>query len=168
MPGINTKVSASTFQQCDGSNFSTAGLDVGIAAGRGSVGVYGGIGTSFTGGSTGVIFDIKGSVPYGNSPLSGGFRVRHNINGNSKTVQFRFQPATVNIPVGDKTKIYATPYVATKVNYKTGKADTSIGCFAGVSQKLGKASVFLEGQIYDASHINAGTTSVNAGVSIPL
>ena len=168
MPGINTKVSASTFQQFDGSNFSTAGLDAGLNVGRGCFGVYGGVGTSFTDGSTGVVFDVKGSVPYGNSQVSGGFRIRHNINGNSQSVQFRLQPATVSVPVSDKTKVYATPYMATKINYKTGKADTSFGCFAGVSQKIGKASVFLEGQIYDFGNVKSGTTSINAGVSIPL
>ncbi len=168
MPDINTKISASTFQQCDGSNFTIAGVDASINVGQGNIGFYGGVGTSFTKGSTGAIFDVKGSVPYGDSVFSGGFRVRNNINDNSQTVQFRVQPLSVNVPVSDKTKLYATPYLATKVDYKTGNMTTNAGCFAGVSQKIGKVSVFVEGQIYDVTKINANTTSVNAGISVPL
>lgn len=168
MPDINTKISASTFQQCDGSNFTTAGIDAGTNIGRGNISIYGGVGTSFTEGSTGAILDVKGSVPYGNSVFSGGFRVRNNINDNSQTVQFRVQPLNVTVPVADKTKLYATPYLATKVDYSTGNMTTNVGCFGGVSQKIGNVSVFVEGQIYDVTKINANTTSVNAGISIPL
>ncbi|MDE6138927.1 MAG: hypothetical protein K2F57_05605, partial [Candidatus Gastranaerophilales bacterium] len=64
--------------------------------------------------------------------------------------------------------IYATPYAAAKVNYKTGDTTFSSGCFAGVNQKVGKASVFIEGQIYDVTNIKANTTSINLGVSIPI
>lgn len=46
MPEINTKVSAWTFQQCDGTNFSTAGIDTGVNIGKGSLGAYAGVGTS--------------------------------------------------------------------------------------------------------------------------
>lgn len=168
MPGINTKISASSFQQCDGSNFSTAGVDASIKTGNGCLGAYTGVGTSFTDNSTGAILDFKGSMPYGNGIVSGGFRVRNNINPSSQTVQFRVQPATVTVPVSDKTNIYATPYGAAKLDYNSGKITTGVGCFAGISTKVGKASVFVEGQIYDATKISAGTTSINVGVSIPL
>lgn len=168
MPGFETKVSAATFQQCDGSNFSTAGIDAGIKVGKGTLGGYAGIGSSFTDGSTGAILDLKGSTPYGNSPVSGGFRVRHNLNPNSKSVQFRLQPCTVTIPVGEKTSIYTTPYVASKLTYGQKGVDTTVGNFTGISTKIGKASVFLEGQIYDVTKINPSTTSVNVGVAIPL
>lgn len=136
--------------------------------GQGNLSVYGGVGTSFTKGSTGFVADFKGSMPYGNSVFSGGFRVRNNINGSSMSTQIRVQPITVTIPVADKTKLYATPYVATKIDYNTGNTTTNVGCFAGASQKLGNVSIFVEGQIYDVTKINAGTTSINAGIAIPL
>lgn len=168
MPGINTKVSASTFQQCDGTNFSTAGIDAGVKIGKGNLGGYAGVGTSFTDGSTGAIIDVKGSLPYGNSAFSGGFRVRHNLNTNSKSVQFRVQPCTVTLPISKNTSIYTTPYVATKVTYGKSGSSTTVGNFTGISTKIGKASVFVEGQIYDVSKIDPSTTSVNVGLSIPL
>ena len=164
-----TKVSISSFQQCDGTNFTTAGVDNSFKAGQGNLGVYSGVGLTFDGKPASAIIDFKGSVPYGNSPISGGFRVRNNLCEDSQTVQFRLQPCTVTAPIGDKTNVYATPYVATKVNYKTGDTSTNIGGFAGVSQKIGKnTSVFVEGQIYDVSKINKNTTSVNVGVSIKI
>jgi|InofroStandDraft_1065614.scaffolds.fasta_scaffold00505_58 hypothetical protein len=163
-----SKVTVSSFQQCDGTNFTTAGVDNSFKTGRGNIGVYTGIGLTFDGKPASAVIDLKGSVPYGDSALSGGFRVRNNLGENSQTVQFRVQPCTVTAPVGKNTNIYATPYAAAKVNYKTGAADCNVGCFTGVSQKVGKASVFLEGQIYDVSKINANTTSINVGVSIPI
>ncbi len=163
---IDTKIS--TFQNFDGSNFSTAGVSYNTGVGGGSLGGYAGVGTEFTSGSTGLIFDINGSMPYGNSGISGGFRVRHNLNKNSRSVQIRVQPATVKIPLNNKTELYAVPYDAAKINYSTGKVGNSVGIFSGVSTKIGNASVFVEGQIYDVTSINAGTTGVNAGISIPL
>ncbi|MCI1273314.1 MAG: hypothetical protein LKG27_02630 [Clostridiaceae bacterium] len=168
MPKINTKASMSTFQQCDGSNFSTAGVDCSINVGSGKLSTYAGMGSCFTKGSTGLIFDAKGSLPYGNSCFSGGFRVRNNINDKSKTVQFRIQPATVSVPVSKDIKLYATPYFASKLDYKTSKVTNNVGGFAGVSAKFGKTNVFVEGQIYDVSKIDKSTTSINAGVSIDL
>lgn len=165
---VNTKISVSTFQNIDGSNFTTAGIDAGVNVGKGSLGIYGGVGTNFTQGSTGAIIDFKGSMPYGDTPLSGGFRVRNNINGNSQTVQIRVQPATVNIPVSENTKVYATPYSATKINYKTGDTNTTFGAFGGVSTKVGNASIFVEGQMYDVTKVNKSTIGLNAGVSIPF
>ncbi len=162
-----TKVSVSSFQQCDGSNFTTAGVDNTFKTGQGNLGVYSGIGLTFDGKPAGAIIDFKGSVPYGDSPISGGFRIRNNIGEGSKNVQFRIQPATVIVPVGKNTNIYATPYVATKVNYQTGNVTTSAGCFGGISQKIGKASLFIEGQINNGFKINASTTSINFGVTIP-
>ncbi len=163
-----TKVSISSFQQCDGTNFTTAGIDNSYKVGNGNIGAYAGVGMTFDGKPASAIVDLKGSVPYGDSPISGGFRVRNNLGENSQTVQFRVQPATVTVPVGQNTNIYATPYVATKLNYKTGDVNTTGGIFGGVSQKIGKASVFVEGQLYDVTKVNNGTISVNVGVSIPL
>lgn len=164
-----TKVSVSSFQQCDGTNFTTAGVDNSYKTGNCSIGVYTGIGLTFDGKNSSAVLDLKGSVPYGESPVSGGFRIRNNLSENSQTVQMRIQPCTVNIPVGEKTTLYAAPYSAVKINYKNGDTKTNFGGFAGVSQKIGKnASIFVEGQIYDVTKTDKNTTSVNAGISVTL
>ncbi len=169
MPDLNTKVSIQSFQQCDGSNFSTAGIDVSKNIGKFSLSTYTGVGTSLKKGSTGAVIDLKGSMPYGNSKISGGFRVRHNLNPNSKSVQFRLQPATVTIPLTNKTNIYTTPYVATKITYGKKGADTTFGNFTGISTKISKnVNAFVEGQIYDVTKINSSTTSVNVGISVKI
>lgn len=167
MSDFNTNISASTFQQCDGTNFSTAGLDATYKIGKGSVGAYTGIGTNFENNTTGAIVDFKGSMPYGKN-IGGGFRIRNNINSKSQTVQFRVQPFTTTIPINKNTNFYTTPYVATKLDYQNGKATTTCGIFSGISKKIGKVKAFVEGQLYDISKINKNTTSVNAGISIPL
>lgn len=163
-----SKYSASSFQQFDGSNFTTAGVDTNFRVGNGSLGIYTGIGLGFNDKPASAIFDLKGSMPYGDSPISCGFRVRNNIGEDSQTVQFRVQPATVTLPVAKNTKVYATPYVAAKVNYGTGDISTSTGGFVGVSQKIGDVSVFAEGQLYDFTKVDKSTTSFNVGVSIPI
>ncbi len=168
MPEFNTKVSIQSFQQCDGSNFSTAGLDITKPIGKGSLSGYAGLGTSFKEGTTGAVIDFKGGLSYGKSILSGGFRIRHNITKNSKSVQFRLQPLTVTVPVAKNTNIYTTPYAATKIIYGGKGANTTVGNFTGVSAKFGKVNMFLEGQIYDITEINPSNTSVNIGLSINL
>lgn len=165
---VNTVVSASTFQNLDGSNFSTEGVEVKYTKGFASLGGYLGIGTSLGDNSAGMIADVKGSVKYGQTPFSGGFRLRHNVNNDSQTVQLRVQPTTLNIPVSKNTSIYTTPYAAAKLNYGTGKIKPEAGVFAGVSTKIANASVFVEGQIYDFGNINKSNIGINAGVSIPL
>ncbi len=168
MPNINTKFSVSSFQQCDGTNFTTAGVDNSFKVGNGNLGVFTGVGATFDGKPMSAVIDFKGSMPYGESCVSAGFRVRNNLGENSQTVQFRVQPATVTVPVGKNTSIYTTPYIAAKVNYKKGGVDTTVGNFTGVSTKIGKVNVFVEGQIYDVTKVKASTTSINVGVSIPL
>lgn len=164
---ISKTVSVSSFQQCDGSNFTTAGIEAGQKFGDIKLSTYAGIGTEFSDNLTGAVVDFKGCVPYGNSLFSGGFRVRNNINPNSQSVQFRLQPCSVNIPVGENTSIYATPYVATKVKHNSGYDSTKVGTFAGISQKVGENTrVFVEGQLYDVTKVNSNTTSVNAGISV--
>lgn len=165
---VTTKITAQSFQQCDGTNFSTAGVDNSYKAGKGSIGTYTGIGLTFDGKNSSAIVDIKGSTPYGNSPVSGGFRVRHNVNEDSQSVQLRIQPATVTLPITKKTSIYTTPYVAAKHTYGKKGFNTTVGNFTGLSTKIGKASVFVEGQIYDISKINAENTSINVGVSFSI
>ena len=156
---FTVKASAASFQQCNNTNFSTAGIDISKKFGKSSIGTYIGFGTSFEDNSTGAIVDLKGSTGYGNSCLSGGFRIRNNISQNSQTIQFRVQPLTVTVPINKKISLYSTPYVATKLNYENGDASTSVGNFTGANIKLGKASLFVEGQIYDVTKINKNTTS---------
>lgn len=171
MPGdlrVNTKISAATYQDIAGPNFTTVGVDNSVNVGNGSLGLYTGAGTSFNGKPICAVVDLKGSMPYGNTCLSGGFRVRNKLNQDCQTVQIRVQPLTVTVPVAKNTSIYTTPYVATNINYQTGNAKTTAGNYTGVSTKVGNASVFVEGQIYDFAHVNKNTIGINAGVSIPI
>jgi hypothetical protein len=165
---VNKTVSVSSFQQCDGSNFTTAGVEVGQNINPAKFSIYAGVGTSFKDNSTGAVFDFKGSVPYSsNSIMSASFRLRNNINPNSQSLQIRVQPFNASVPIGKGTSVYADPYVAAKIDYKNGYDNTKVGVFAGVSQNLDKnTKVFVEGQLYDVTKVNSSTTSVNAGVSI--
>lgn len=169
---VNTSYSVSSFQQCDGTNFTTAGVDNSYKVGSGSIGAYAGIGLTFDGKSSSAIVDLKGSVPYGDSPVSGGFRIRNNLNENAQSVQFRVQPCTVTVPVSNKTSIYTTPYVVAKVNYDSGKVNTNIGNYTGVSTNMKIAGHdvkgFVEVQAYDLTNIKSETTSVNVGFSISI
>ncbi len=163
------KISTSTFQNCDGTNFTTTGVENNITnIGNASLNTYSGIGTSFDGNAISAILDIKGSVKYGESIFSGGFRVRNNISEKSQTIQVRLQPATATVPINDNSKLYATPYTAAKIDYNTGKTNVTTGIFGGVSFKIGKVNGFVEGQIYDFTHIDNSTTGINAGFSIPI
>ena len=168
MPTPITKVSGSTFIQLDGTNFTTIGVDNSYKVGNGSLGAYAGLGMTFDGKPTSGIFDVKGSMSYGDNPFSGGFRVRSNIGENSQSVQFRVQPCTINIPLGNNTKAYATPYAASKVNCNTGEVTNNIGCFAGLLYYFGDGNIFVQVQGYDLTKINKNTTSVNVGFSIKI
>lgn len=165
---IDAAVSSQIFHNLDNSNFATEGIDAKYKISNGSISGYIGIGTSFKDRSTGLIADVKGTVNYGSSPVSGGFRLRHNLNGNSQTVQFRAQPSTVTIPVGKNVNWYTTPYVAAKYDYKTTKIKADAGIFSGLSFNIGKSKAFVEGQLYDFTNINNSTTGINFGISVPL
>ena len=69
MPDINTKYSVSSFQQCDGTNFSTAGVDTGVKVGSGNLGIYTGVGATFDGKPFSAIIDLcrmaKAAFPAG-------------------------------------------------------------------------------------------------------
>lgn len=169
----NITIEGSTFEYLDvKNNFSTLGIGAGLPVGKGTLSAYAGVGTEFEDKTTGLIFDLKGSMPYGKSDFSGGFRLRNNINGGSKSLQFRAMPIKFStpVPVGDNTKFYVTPYLQTKLDYKTGKfADPTIGGFAGFSTGVAKNTrIFVEGQLYDVTDVNSGTTSINAGITITI
>ena len=62
MPNVNTKISASSYQQCDGTNFTTAGVDNSMKVGNGNMGVYTGIGMTFDGIDLVIIFAVSTSA----------------------------------------------------------------------------------------------------------
>ena len=166
---IDTNLSVTTYQNADGSNLSTAGVENKMKVGNATFGTYTGVGTNFGNNSDfSAIIDFKGSMPYGNSNISGAFRIRNNLGENKQTVQLRFQPANINIPLNDKVNLYADPYVAMKIDYNSGKQNTNVGIFGGASVKVNKASIFVEGQLYDVTNIKNESVSFNVGISIPL
>ena len=165
---INNQISVSTFQNVDGSNFTTAGAETSISSDKGSLSFYGGLGTNFTKGSTGVVFDFKGNVNYGNSHVSGGARIRNIINKDNPAVYARVYPANVNIPLNKNAKAYLQSYVQTKISYKTGDTKTTFGTIAGLELKVGNTTVIPEMQLCDFTKINKSTVSGNAIVKIPF
>ncbi|MBE7713683.1 MAG: hypothetical protein E7Z87_08055 [Cyanobacteria bacterium SIG26] len=173
--GTNISATAMTCQDIDNSeNFTNYGVRSTQKIGNFSLGSEAGIfsstkvdeNTNEIRTNYGVYTDIRGSIPYGETCLSGGFRIRTK-EGNS---QFRLQPTTISFKVGDNTNIYATPYGVSNLDYATGTfSDPKIGFFAGVNCKLHFGpSIFCEYQAYDISKINPSNSSINIGVSIPL
>lgn len=170
----NIGITAMSCQQIDGSeNFTTYGIRSTQKLGNFSLGAEAGIYSSTTidkknnntTTTNGVYTDIRGSVPYGETCFSGGFRVR----SKDGTTQFRLQPANINFKVGD-VNLYVTPYGVSNLNYETGKfSDPQLGFFGGASYKFKSGqSIFCEYQAYNACRINPGNSSINVGVSIPI
>ena len=172
--GTNISITSMTCQQVDNSEqFTTYGVRATQKIGNFSLGAEAGVYTSTTqdknantsSTTSGVFTDIRGSMPYGETCLSGGFRVRSK-DGKS---QFRLQPATISFKAGN-VNIYATPYGVTNLDYETGKfSEPQIGFFGGASYKFKAGpSVFCEYQAYDACRITPNNSSINIGVNIPL
>ena len=164
--------SVSTFQSLDGSNFTTAGINICHEKIK-VLSLYAGVGTNFQKNTTGAIIDLKASYPYAqielangkNITFKAGGRIRNNINPSSQTIQVKVEPATINIPLNDKVSFYATPYILTKSAYQEISAENlsnnlKMGAFAGFS--IGKFSI--EWQEYDFKNLADASVNVIAKV----
>ncbi len=169
MDGLKGNTSISSYQNFDGTNLTIAGVEEKASGLRGSAGVFLGVGTDFTKDAMGVL-DFKGTYNYDDKGLfNQNLRVRNTVGVKSAATQIRYSPLSVNIPLNDKTTLYANPHYVGKYNYKTNQWTNSAGIFAGATQKLtDKTSLSLEVQRYNLQDIkdNSGKNwGVNAIIS---
>ncbi len=167
--GIKGNTSLNTYQNFDGTNLTIGGLEEKAVSKHGSAGVFLGVGTDFSKDAMAVL-DFKGTYNYDKKGLlNQNLRVRNTVGLKSAATQIRYSPLSVNIPLSDKTSLYANPHYVGKINYKTGEWTNSAGVFAGVTQKVSKnMSISLEAQRYNLQDIkdNSGKNwGVNAIIS---
>ena len=165
-PSIKYNASLNSFQSMDGSNLTIGGIEQKFGLNKGSVSTFLGGGTDFNS-DTDLIFDLKGSMNY-NEILNQNLRIRNTIGGDNTATQIRYSPVSVSVPLGKNTSFYANPHYSGKYNYKNNEWTHSAGFLAGVTQKIGNASISLEGQRYNLQDIkdNSGKNwSINAIVN---
>ena len=164
--GLKGNTSISTYQNMDGTNLTIAGLEEKAVGNRGSAGVFLGIGTDFSKDAMAVL-DFKGSYNYDKKGiLNQNLRIRNTVGLKSAATQIRYSPLSVNIPVTDKTTLYANPHYTGKINYKTNKWTNSAGIFAGVTQDISKnTSISLEAQRYNLQDIK-DNSGKNWGINL--
>lgn len=169
----STGVSVSTYQNLDGSNYTLAGYDYKESCDNLSAGIFVGAGTTFDKKDTfGLVADVKASHNY-SGVLNQNLRLRTKMTTDNTSLQVRYSPVSVNVPVGENTSLYGNLHYCGQLNknYKT-KSTTwknSIGAFAGVTQNINKnTSVSLEVQRYNLQNINDNSRanwSVNATIA---
>lgn len=205
----NISISASTFQNLPkdfsqgalGENFSTIGANIN----HGKIphwSVYAGVGitvpdktdienidkpTSYN-----FIGDIKSSHTYYEGEyfslsVDSRTRTKANLFNGKTTTDIRVAPVSINIPLNDKSSVYAVPYALTKIDYGNLSLQSlgdnfKTGLYFGGKRKfhLGKhpVTVFAEGQFYDLEKtisdatnnkpMDWSTFSINAGVTVPI
>lgn len=205
---INIGVSASTFQSGPkdfsggivGENFSTIGANINYSK-IPHWSIYTGLGITTPdktdvenidkGTSYSFIGDIKSSHKYYDGEyfsLSADSRCRFNLNDASQTMAVRVAPASINVPLDDKSSFYFVPYVLEKVDFnkelspQSLKDNFRLGAYGGVKRKFNifgiEVTGFLEGQGYNiVKNINDAinqkpfdktTVSFNGGFSFSV
>ena len=166
---IKSSTSFSWFHNLDGTRYALAGVEENIVSKKGSAGAFLGIGTD-TSTDVKVVLDLKGSYNYDkNGIINQNLRIRNSVGFKSATTDIRYSPLSVNIPITDKTSLYANPHYNGSINYKTNKWTNSAGVFAGFTHKISNnASFSLEAQRYNLQDIkdNSGKNwGINAIIS---
>jgi len=159
---------AGTFQNMDGSNYTLAGFEQKVKANGKSASAFIGGGTNFKSDDLDLVVDFKGSMNYdANGIVNQNIRLRTKFSENKQTFQVRYSPLTVNVPVGDKTTLYANPHYTGQIS-TNGKWKHSAGIFAGATQKFGNnTSVSLEVQRYNLQNIT-DNRGANWGINATL
>ena len=162
-------ISASTYQNLDGSNYTVVGLEEKLSSDSAYASVFLGGGTDFNKTVAGV-FDIKYGINYDKKGISNqNLRIRTKFGKFSESVQIRYSPISLNIPISKNTNIYVNPHYSGQMDFKKDKWTNSIGTFAGISQKLNdKTTLSLEAQRYNLQDIkdNSGKNwGINAIIS---
>lgn len=166
MGDFNARVSATTFQYCDGTNTVLVGPEVRYNYPRGYVGLGVAAATDNQKDLYGLL-DVKAKCNYDNKGVfDQNLRIRTAIDGDgAKSTQVRYSPFTVNIPISDEMSIYTNIHYSGKYSYETNNWKHSIGNFTGVSWDVTpKDNLSLEGQRYnlqDLSDNSGGNWSIN-------
>lgn len=168
----STGVSISTYQNFDGSNYTLAGIDYKESYDNLSGSLFFGAGTTFDKkDSFGLVTDVKASHNYA-GVLNQNIRVRTKMTTDNMSLQIRYSPLSVNVPIGENTSLYGNLHYCGQLNknYET-KSTTwknSVGAFAGVSQNIGNnTSVSVEVQRYNLQNIK-DNSDANWGVNASI
>ena len=145
----------STFQNFDGTNFTTVGVEAKTGFG---LSTYAGLGADFSNKSTGV-FDVKYSGKYAkNSVIGFNGRARTKLGENEQSVELRVSPLAVNVPINENVSAYFTPCGRVKYDAAKGNWKPSGTVFAGVTYKHDKnTSISLEVQNYNTENLFNGS-----------
>lgn len=166
---IEGTYSCASYQSFDGSNYTLTGLEDKYRGKKGYVSTFLGVGTNFKNDVMGVL-DIKGGRNYDEKGiLNSNLRLRTKLGKESESLQVRYSPLSVNVPVAKNTSLYLNPHYSGQMDFRENKWKNSLGVFAGVSQNLNKkTNLSLEVQRYNLQDItdnSAKNWSVNAILS---
>lgn len=168
-----TGVSAWAYNDLDGSNYTLAGIDYKEKMDNLSAGLFFGAGTSFSKNNTlDLVTDVKFSHNYSNT-LNQNIRLRGKIGLTDSSLQVRYSPVSIDVPIGKSTSLYGNLHYCGQLNknYNTSKTTwkNSCGVFVGGTQKLDKnTSVSFEVQRYNLQNIKDNSNknwAINAGIS---
>ncbi len=137
---IDKKFSTWTYQDLEqnGSNLTTVGIEVGTKVKNTNLSIYTGGCTSFKGGSTGALIDLKCSTPIfcdENITVSAGGRFRNVLTPSTQTGELRGQ-LNLNCPINENNELYFAGYVRGKTDYQKGGLVTSEGAWLGYKRKI--------------------------------
>lgn len=166
---IEGTYSCASYQSFDGSNYTLTGLEDKYKGKKGSVSTFLGVGTNFKNDVMGVL-DIKGARNYDKQGIfSSNLRLRTKLGKESESLQVRYSPVSVNVPVGKSTSLYLNPHYSGQMDFRKDKWTNTAGAFVGVSQNLNeKTNLSLEVQRYNLQDIkdnSAKNWSFNAILS---
>ena len=155
---INLYATVSTFQNFDGTNFTTAGVEAKTSLGPIGLGAYVGLGSDFKDKATGV-FDVKCNGKYTQDGTLGfNGRVRTKLGKNEQSTEVRVSPLSVNIPISKSVSAYFTPCARAKYNYFNNSWTPSATVFAVITWKPDdKTSISAEVQSYDTQNAFNGS-----------
>lgn len=169
----STGICAWSYQDMDGSNYSLAGVEYKEKADNLSAGLFFGAGTTFSKkDSFGIVADAKASHNY-SKVLNQNIRLRSKMTTDNTSLQIRYSPLSVEVPVAENTNLYGNLHYCGQLNKNHADKSTtwknSCGAFVGATQKLdNNTSVSLEVQRYNLQNLKDNTPSnwgINVGIS---
>lgn len=167
---INTESGfyTATYQSMDGSNYTIAGFEQKIKTDGKYASGFLGCGTDFKKTDLDLVIDLKAGMNYDtNGVFNQNARIRTKFQENKQTLQIRYSPISVNVPVGKNTNVYVNPHYVGQIS-SDSKWKNSIGAFAGVTQKFGEnTAVSLEAQRYNLQDIT-NNSAENWGINAVL